>query len=172
MAWSAVVNSIFITNGAVEVISARGKGVAVLAATLLLQACANTTPEKGDSGGSMSKLKEADQAYSNGNLGRAAEIYEEVVETAPPAVDARFRLAVIAYGQGDLEKAETRFQEVLRYEPDNKKALYNLSMVHLQQSRGLLERYRKQEPLDSSDALLTDLIKILDKLARREDSAR
>ncbi len=119
---------------------------------LLATACASNSGTRASS--TMALLSDADAAYSQGDWERAEALYREVVTKAPPAVEARFRMGVIAFRRGSSNQAEAHFEAVLDQHADHERALYNLAVLHLSEAADYFERYRREAPTAATEEAL------------------
>jgi tetratricopeptide (TPR) repeat protein len=73
----------------------------------------------------------------NGELGRAAAIYGQILQQDPNNADALHQRAIVAYQSGDRENAILFLQRAVRLAPTNEHFLNNLGMVY--QASGRLD---------------------------------
>lgn len=71
------------------------------------------------------RFKEGTRALGEGNLARAIEVFEALVEDHPDYASARVNLGSAYYEKGDFEAAGQQFKRAHELEPDNPKVLLN-----------------------------------------------
>jgi Flp pilus assembly protein TadD len=82
-----------------------------------------------------SLLEQADGAFRNGELDRAATLAERVAKSDPNAVHAHLILGVVAAQRGQWEAANRSFQRVVKLDPKNPHGYFYLGQAALYQQQ-------------------------------------
>ena len=97
----------------------------------------------------------AESLYRQGEYAQAKSLYEELLDSYPTFLPARYRLGNIAFREGKLIEAANYFEHVVKRAPKHSKAHYNLAMIRILQSENNLKNYAATAPAN------TDLSPIL-----------
>lgn len=99
-------------------------------------------------------IREADSAYSEGNLDKAQEMLENIVLAHPDLSEGHNKLAFVLAKQGNLEKAEQHYKRSLELEPSDDMTHNALAgmLSSLERNTEAEEHYRKAVAIDGSYA--------------------
>ncbi|KAF1005831.1 MAG: hypothetical protein GAK28_03052 [Luteibacter sp.] len=110
---------------------------------------------------------EAARAYADGDIRRAASLYEDLVGAVPDDADLWFRLGNARFRLQEVDDAVTAYSRATQIDPNHAKALYNLGVVRLKQAQAaMLSSARASQP---GDPLRRDGARIAQRLARAGD---
>ena len=79
-------------------------------------------------------LKEADRAYAQDNLARAAQLYRAAAQKGARGVEPHYKLGVVLALRGDLPGAVAAWQKVLELDPSMKAAKDNIARARRKMS--------------------------------------
>jgi Flp pilus assembly protein TadD len=114
-----------------------------------------------------SHLKEAEQAYREGDYEQALQLLQQVDAMAPDQAVTNNLRGEISLAQGDLDKAESSFRNALVADPQLEEARFNLAQIPLR--KGDYEEARKQlEELQGAGSGVTGRQRVREQLVRYE----
>lgn len=149
-----------------------GIGIArrvVLLGALVLSGCAShgTLPAQTRHADVAREQVEAAKAYADGDIHRAASLYEDLVATLPDDADLWYRLGNARFRLQDVDDAVTAYSRAAQIDPHHAKALYNLGVARLKQAQAaMLSSARASQP---GDPLRRDSVRVAQRLARAGD---
>ncbi|WP_130466486.1 hypothetical protein [Corticibacter populi] len=93
----------------------------------------------------MEALKQAEQAYADGEWEKAASAFKGLIQTHPRNAQVWFGYATATAFGGDLAEAAMAFEQVLAINPQDVRSAYNLTLIRLSQAELALQMARAQE---------------------------
>lgn len=104
----------------------------------------------------VARVERADQAYTEGRLLDAEQLYRQVLRAHPRSTHALLRLGNIQLRNSELEAAALSYRECIKYAPEDARCWNNLALTHvkmaadtLEQSRQFVSDPEQQAPLES-----------------------
>lgn len=107
-------------------------------------------------------LAEADQAFEEGRLSNALDLYRKVLERVPDHIRALQMSGYILYKARHFDEARLAFEKVIQAHGDSYTPLFHLGNIHLSLSMPLkaLEYYERARKLNADDAVLAGNIRM------------
>lgn len=143
--------------------------ISLLAGLMALAGCAahGTLPEATQGTDVARQAREAHQAYTHGDMQRAADLYEALVQAAPDDADAWFHLGNARFRLQRQDEAVVAYDRAIALKPDHARALYNLGVVRLKQAQSaMIDSAQAGKP---GDPLRGDSARIAQRLAKVGD---
>lgn len=109
----------------------------------------------------------ADRTYAEGDIARAAKLYEAVVGAHPDDADAWYRLGNARFRLQQADAAVTAYERAVQLDPHHARALYNLGVARLKQAQAALLSSAEASPPD--DPLRRDGARMAQRIARVGD---
>jgi Flp pilus assembly protein TadD len=122
---------------------------AIASLTLLLCACVSQGPRQARGSGEASMpeaesaiaLQErADQAYAEGRLLDAEQLYRRLLKVHPRSAHALLRLGNTQLRNSELEAAARSYRECIKYSPQEGRCWNNLALTYVKMSSDTLEQ--------------------------------
>lgn len=89
------------------------------------------------------RVDRADQAYTEGRLLDAEQLYRQVLRAHPRSTHALLRLGNIQLRNSELEAAALSYRECIKYAPEDARCWNNLALTHVKMAADTLEQSRQ-----------------------------
>lgn len=88
----------------------------------------------------IARVERADQAYLEGRLLDAEQLYRQVLRQHPRSTHALLRLGNIQLRNSELEAAALSYRECIKFAPEDARCWNNLALTHVKMAADALEQ--------------------------------
>lgn len=88
----------------------------------------------------IARVERADQAYLEGRLLDAEQLYRQVLRQHPRSTHALLRLGNIQLRNSELEAAALSYRECIKHAPEDARCWNNLALTHVKMAADALEQ--------------------------------